>query len=267
METTRSRRVHPKVALLAATLGMLVGTFGLYAPKAGAAGPSGPDTCLWGFVWREANASDHVCVTSATRSQTRTDNSLAASRRNPNGGPYGPDTCIQGFVWREAFSGDHVCVTPATRTQAAADNAAGPGRRALDTFTRSGSFSSANCVWGNDALDLNPNGSFSFRGHLTNDCVFPYDITVACVVRLRDGTGLSFEESGSIGATIFSRANHDWNKTGISAQIANNWAKIGRNAATDGSTQCRLDYSLDVGAVIGALKDAAGIAGAIIAIV
>jgi len=263
----RSRRTISKAVLVAATFALVAGMFSLGTPRAEAAGPSGPDTCLWGFVWREANVSDHVCVPPATRSQTWTDNSLAASRRSPNGGPYGPDTCKQGFVWREAFAGDHVCVTPATRSQAAADNAAGPSRRALDTFTRSGSFSSANCVWGNDALDLNPNGSFSFRGHLTNDCVIPYDLTVACVVRLRDGSGLSFSESGSIGATIFSRANHDWNKTGISAQIANNWAKIGRNAATDGSTQCRLDYSLDVGAVIGALKDAAGIAGAIIAIV
>jgi hypothetical protein len=263
----RSTRISSKAVLIATTVALVASLFSLGVPKAEAGGPYGPDTCLWGFVWREANASDHVCVTSATRSQTWTDNALAASRRSPNGGSYGPDTCLQGFVWREAFAGDHVCVTPATRSQAAADNAAGPSRRALDTFTRRGTFSSANCVHGNTTLDLNPNGSFSFRGHLTNDCVIPYNFTVACVVKLLDGSGFSFSKTGSIGATIFSRANHDWNQTGASGQIANHWAKIGRSAATDGSTRCRLEYSLNVGAVIGALKDAAGIAGVIIAIV
>jgi hypothetical protein len=32
-------------------------------------GPSGPDTCLEGFVWREAFPGDHVCVTWETRQQ------------------------------------------------------------------------------------------------------------------------------------------------------------------------------------------------------
>jgi len=82
----------------------------------------GSDTCIQGFVWREAVPSDHVCVTPQVRQQTRSDNSQADVRRSPTGGPYGPDTCIQGFVWREAFPGDHVCVTPQTRAQAAQDN-------------------------------------------------------------------------------------------------------------------------------------------------
>lgn len=80
--------------------------------------------CLQGYVWREAVPSDHVCVTPAVRAETRNENTLAASRRNPNGGPFGPDTCLQGFVWREAFSGDHVCVPPSSRTRAQQDNAA-----------------------------------------------------------------------------------------------------------------------------------------------
>ena len=90
----------------------------------------GPDTCVQGFVWREATPSDHVCVAPAVREQTRGDNAQAAARRNPNGGPFGPDTCLQGFVWREAFSGDHVCVTPQTRAQAAQDNSASRARDA-----------------------------------------------------------------------------------------------------------------------------------------
>jgi hypothetical protein len=82
----------------------------------------GPDTCIQGYVWREAAASDHVCVAPEVRESARIDNAQAAARRSPNGGAYGPDTCLQGFVWREAFPGDHVCVSPQTRSQAAQDN-------------------------------------------------------------------------------------------------------------------------------------------------
>ena len=84
--------------------------------------------CLQGFVWREARPTDRVCVTGAVRTETRTENQLAASRRNPNGGPFGPNTCLQGFVWREAFPGDQVCVPGASRTRAASDNASAASR-------------------------------------------------------------------------------------------------------------------------------------------
>jgi hypothetical protein len=87
------------------------------------------DRCVQGYVWREAIPSDHVCVTGAIRSQTKQDNTLAASRRNPAGGPYGPDTCLQGYVWREAYANDHVCVTGATRSQAKDDNSHAAERR------------------------------------------------------------------------------------------------------------------------------------------
>ncbi|WP_214411727.1 hypothetical protein [Sphaerisporangium fuscum] len=85
-----------------------------------ASGDFGADTCLEGYVWREARPSDHVCVTSATRNQTRADNAAAASRWTS--GAFGPHTCVNGYVWREAFTGDDVCVTSAVRSQAAADN-------------------------------------------------------------------------------------------------------------------------------------------------
>lgn len=87
-----------------------------------------PDRCIQGYVWREANSNDHVCVTGAIRDQTAQENSLAESRRSPTGGAYGPDTCLSGYVWREAYSGDHVCVPGASRDQAAADNAQAANR-------------------------------------------------------------------------------------------------------------------------------------------
>ncbi len=89
----------------------------------------GVDTCLPGFVWRDAFPGDHVCVTDATRDQTQIENGLASQRRSPTGGPYGPDTCLPGFVWREASATDHVCVLGVARTQAAADNAQASVRR------------------------------------------------------------------------------------------------------------------------------------------
>jgi hypothetical protein len=98
-------------------------------PVAAAATDYGPDTCLVGWVWREAYPGDVVCVTPAVRTQARVDNAAAASRVDPRGGTFGPKTCKPGYVWREARASDLVCVTPATRAQAKADNAAAAPRR------------------------------------------------------------------------------------------------------------------------------------------
>jgi hypothetical protein len=40
----------------------------------------GPDTCLQGFVWREAFEGDHVCVTPDRRDQAAFDNSQRSAR-------------------------------------------------------------------------------------------------------------------------------------------------------------------------------------------
>jgi len=88
------------------------------------------DRCIQGYVWREAVANDHVCVTPDTREQAQRDNEQADGRRSPTGGAYGPDTCLDGYVWREATPADHVCVTPETRTQTVEDNSLADSRRA-----------------------------------------------------------------------------------------------------------------------------------------
>lgn len=87
-----------------------------------------PNTCIQGYVWREAFPNDHVCVTPEVRSQTADDNSQAAARIDPVNQTYGPDTCIQGYVWREAIPSDHVCVTPGIRSQTADDNSQAASR-------------------------------------------------------------------------------------------------------------------------------------------
>jgi hypothetical protein len=91
--------------------------------------PYGPDTCIQGYVWREAFTGDHVCVTPQTRAQAADDTLQAQAYWEPGGGLYGPDTCIQGYVWREAHPGDHVCVLPAKRAKTAEDNSLAASRR------------------------------------------------------------------------------------------------------------------------------------------
>jgi hypothetical protein len=97
-------------------------------PAPAQAQPYGPDTCIQGYVWREARPGDTVCVTPPVRTATAQQNAAAAQNVQPGGGAYGPNTCKQGFVWREAYGGDVVCVTPDVRTQAANDNAAAQSR-------------------------------------------------------------------------------------------------------------------------------------------
>lgn len=85
--------------------------------------------CVNGFVWREANERDLVCVPPPARDRVSAENRTAALRR-AGGGAYGPDTCKAGFVWRDAFPGDHVCVAPASRDMARQENALAVQRRA-----------------------------------------------------------------------------------------------------------------------------------------
>jgi hypothetical protein len=87
------------------------------------------NTCIQGYVWREATPNDHVCVTPEVRSQTAADNSTATSRIDPVDRTYGSFTCVQGYVWREAIPNDLVCVTPETRSQAKSDNSQASSRR------------------------------------------------------------------------------------------------------------------------------------------
>ena len=81
----------------------------------------GPNTCSQGFVWREADDSDFVCVMPDERARVRAENANPTANR-AGGGPFGPDTCNQGFVWRDAYPGDHICVPPPRRSAVLADN-------------------------------------------------------------------------------------------------------------------------------------------------
>lgn len=77
--------------------------------------------CKPNYVFRMAYPYDQVCVTPNQQAQVALDNSLAASRINPNGA-YGPKSCINGYVWRDTIGADYVCVTPGERAQVSTDN-------------------------------------------------------------------------------------------------------------------------------------------------
>jgi hypothetical protein len=120
-----------KVVLLTVSLAVILAVdfAGVMATAVPALAQYGPDTCVQGYVWREAFPDDHVCVPPASRDQAATDNSYADARKDPNGA-YGPDSCIQGYVWRVARPSDLVCVTPDIRDQTAMENQLAAERRA-----------------------------------------------------------------------------------------------------------------------------------------
>jgi hypothetical protein len=82
--------------------------------------------CKSGYVWRDAQDGDGVCVTPDDRTEAKAQNANAANNRKTGGGAYGPNTCRDGYVWREAFAGDVVCVTPHERDKARKQNAESP---------------------------------------------------------------------------------------------------------------------------------------------
>jgi hypothetical protein len=121
MNTTLLKRILPVSAAVVAAAAVAP------LPPASAQ-PFGPDTCINGFVWREAAPGDNVCVTPAVRDATAAQNAQAVANRDPNGA-FGSNSCKQGFVWREAFNGDVVCVTPEVRAATKADNAQAASRK------------------------------------------------------------------------------------------------------------------------------------------
>jgi hypothetical protein len=128
MDANRDRRAWVASVAAIAAASVLAGA----SVPASAAGDHGPLTCLDGYVWRQATARDHVCVTPAARAETARDTALAAGRRSATPGTFGPDLCTPGYVWRGAMPGDHVCVTPSTWQQVHDDNlTAGARRNAL----------------------------------------------------------------------------------------------------------------------------------------
>ena len=124
----RSVAEHSQLVPMSVVLLAALGAVGAQAIAVADPLPYGPDICIQGYVWREAQPSDHVCVTPPIRDATAQQNAAAARNVEPGGGAYGLATCKQTFVWRNAFDGDVVCVSVGIRDQAANDNAAAQSR-------------------------------------------------------------------------------------------------------------------------------------------
>ncbi len=224
-----------------------------------------PDTCLQGYVWREANPSDHVCVTPDVRSQAAYDNSQAAARRSPTGGPYGPDTCLSGYVWRDAFTNDHVCVTPDVRSQAAYDNSQAAARR-VGGFIWSDNvvFDGGTPVGGWVSLSVYPNGAYNFSGHFHDSGFTSYDVSVVWVLRTAEGTAFVFTDSGHVQGTLGSGSrDHDWNVSGTNAAIGAAWPSI----VAWNNSRWEARTSLDVGGMFNDLKSVVGGVSTVVTVV
>ncbi|WP_067128000.1 hypothetical protein [Microtetraspora malaysiensis] len=228
----------------------------------------GPDTCVQGYVWREARPSDHVCVTPAVRTQAAQDNSVKASRWT--NGAYGPHTCIQGYVWREAFTGDDVCVTPAARSQAQADNAAAASRLASSSslpspiaVNRNVTFSGGVPVGGWTSLTLYDNGTYQWSGHMHDSGATSYNVSGVCVVRLSSGSAFVFETSGRLHGTFESGSrDHNWSKSGTIPSLPTAW-----RASSSYTASCKNNVTLNLAGTVDAALEAVGYASAVIAIV
>jgi hypothetical protein len=134
METIGGNFMASKHSIMVASSAMAFAVFGGVASQVPAQAdplPYGPDTCIQGYVWREARPGDTVCVTPDLRATIAQQNSTPGANKDPNAGS-GPQSCSQGYVWREAFDGDTICVTPAFRQQMFDANAAASDRKAAN---------------------------------------------------------------------------------------------------------------------------------------
>jgi hypothetical protein len=251
------------VALLAAV--PLVGGTLIFTHSAQAAGPAGPDTCLYGYVWRDAVPGDHVCVTPAVRTQVTTDNAAHPSHVVPGGGAYGPNTCVQGYVWRDAFAGDEVCVTPATRSQAAADNAAGASHRALDSFSVAGKISDGGDVYGDAQLQLSPDGKYTFKVHLNNANAVARQTSTVCAVKLLNGAALVYQVKGDLNGKLrfWDTSKRDWTRQGTSGEVVSRWATIPRTQ----DTTCRVSTKIDANQLTGQILEGIATVVAVVVVV
>jgi hypothetical protein len=188
----------------------------------------GPDTCLYGYVWREATPADHVCVTSARRDTVAYENQLSPLLKNPSG-PFGPESCKDGWVWREATASDRACVTSQSWTMVHNENATAGDRRAIDLYSYSSAVNKSEqgtFDW-QFTLELSYTGAYTFRGYLENHRTLPVDYVVACSMSTLDGRLITIAAKG----TAKKDSKGTWTMNGTSGELANHWHAIPHGTA------------------------------------
>jgi hypothetical protein len=88
----RNRANQYKSATLSVAVLAALGALGAPATAGADPLPYGPDTCIQGFVWREAGPGDVVCVTPAVRSALPSRTRRPARTASPTAVPTGPTT-------------------------------------------------------------------------------------------------------------------------------------------------------------------------------
>ncbi len=81
----------------------------------------GCQECQNGFVWRDIQGNDQVCVTGDEFNTARRQEREHPMFIEPDPALrfFGPNTCIQGWVWRDGITNDQICVTGPERDEAA----------------------------------------------------------------------------------------------------------------------------------------------------
>jgi hypothetical protein len=246
---------------------MVTGLVLIEGAQPASAAPSA-DICDLGYVWREAVANDHVCVTPATRSQAAYDNSQAASRVDPTG-PYGPDACIQGYVWREAIPTDHVCVTPDIRSQTAYDNSQAASRAigAPIVLHTNVVFPDGVALGGYADLTLYGDGTYTFSGHFHDSGFVGYNTGFVWVVRSSTGTALTFSDTGHTQGTVDNifgpNRDHDWSTSGYNASLQASWHDIQQGY----SQKWEATESWDLNGLFNDIKAAIGYVSTVVSVV
>jgi hypothetical protein len=248
----RARLVLACLAVTAVAIAATVMTMSLHGGKpANAVGRWGPDTCLYGHVWRGATSSDHVCVTSQRRDTVAYENQLALSLRNPSG-PWGPDSCKDGWVWREATPDDHACVTSASYNLVHDENNNAWQTRAIDAFSKHMDWTTSdggNFQWWY-TLELSYTGAFTFKGAINNLAQgVPQKYSVVCTVETLDNHVLAFEASGSLGIG----EQKSWNSPigNPSGELVNHWEAI----APGTQAHCQARQNADVATTLSKIKE------------
>jgi hypothetical protein len=119
-------------------------------------------------------------------------------------------------------------------------------------------------VGGWTALNIFPNGAWNFSGHLHVSGAPSYDVGVTWVVTTSDGQPtFSFPITGRVHGTFEAGSrNFDWNRDGTNGALAAAWPEL----AAGYRWRWQAGANIDFGSMTGAVVQAIGAVGAVIAL-
>lgn len=116
--------------------------------------------------------------------------------------------------------------------------------------------------WAN--LTLFSDGSYNFSGHFHDSGATSYNTALVWAVKSGAGTIYTFVHQGRVHGTFESGSrDDDWNNSGNNPALAAGWADLWAHW----SWRWQAAVNLDIGPLLDDVKNALGVAGAIIAIV